>query len=142
MDRYGFHHQFPRRVEQELKGLDAERILRSHQGDRADLRSLLWSSIDNADSLDLDQLDYCERGPRQEVLVKVAIADVEDPGAGTVPQQAGNLRFARPRLAVEQDVHALLASRDAPGEIVPDQRHVLFDVREVVPGKGWRRTLP
>jgi VacB/RNase II family 3'-5' exoribonuclease len=42
-----------------------------------DLRSLLWSSIDNDDSLDLDQIEVAERLPHGHVLVRVGIADVD-----------------------------------------------------------------
>ncbi len=41
-----------------------------------DLRHLLWSSIDNDDSLDLDQLTVAEVLPDKQVKVLVAIADV------------------------------------------------------------------
>jgi exoribonuclease-2 len=47
------------------------------QGGVRDLRGLLWSSIDNAESLDLDQVEYCERGANDEIIVKIAIADVD-----------------------------------------------------------------
>jgi len=41
-----------------------------------DMRNLIWSSIDNDDSLDLDQLTVAEVGPGNNVKVFVAIADV------------------------------------------------------------------
>ncbi|MEJ2247861.1 MAG: RNB domain-containing ribonuclease [Acidobacteriota bacterium] len=41
-----------------------------------DLRSLLWASIDNDDSRDLDQLSVAETMPAGKVKILVAIADV------------------------------------------------------------------
>ena len=42
-----------------------------------DLRDLLWCSIDNDDSLDLDQLTVAEAMPAGAVKIRVAIADVD-----------------------------------------------------------------
>lgn len=42
-----------------------------------DLTGLLWCSIDNDDSLDLDQLTVCEPLPKGAVKILVAIADVD-----------------------------------------------------------------
>jgi exoribonuclease-2 len=42
-----------------------------------DLRNLLWASIDNDDSRDLDQLTVAESLPAEKVKVYVAIADVD-----------------------------------------------------------------
>src|SRR6478752_7561827 len=42
-----------------------------------DLRGLVWFSIDNDDSRDLDQLTAAETHPGDEVRVLVAIADVD-----------------------------------------------------------------
>ena len=42
-----------------------------------DLRSLLWSSIDDQKSRDLDQVEYAERLPNGDIRVQVGIADVD-----------------------------------------------------------------
>src|SRR5450432_190004 len=42
-----------------------------------DLRNLLWASIDNDDSRDLDQLTVAEVMPAEKVKVLVAVADVD-----------------------------------------------------------------
>lgn len=42
-----------------------------------DLRSLLWCSIDNDDSRDLDQLTYAEKGADDKTTLWIAIADVD-----------------------------------------------------------------
>lgn len=42
-----------------------------------DLRGLLWCSIDNDDSRDLDQLTYAEKNPNGTTTIWVAIADVD-----------------------------------------------------------------
>ncbi|MCX5888925.1 MAG: RNB domain-containing ribonuclease [Deltaproteobacteria bacterium] len=42
-----------------------------------DLSNLLWASIDNDDSRDLDQLTVAEAGPGDNIKILVAIADVD-----------------------------------------------------------------
>ncbi len=42
-----------------------------------DLRELLWASIDNDDSLDLDQLTVAEAMTGDRVKILVAVADVD-----------------------------------------------------------------
>ena len=42
-----------------------------------DLRHLLWCSIDNDDSRDLDQLTYAEKNSTEKINLYVAIADVD-----------------------------------------------------------------
>jgi len=76
MEKYGFEPGFPEPVAREV-GSFSERMFQEGMGDTRDLRSLLWSSIDNEDSMDLDQLEYCERGEDGEIRVRVAIADVD-----------------------------------------------------------------
>ena len=44
---------------------------------RRDLRTLLWASIDNDDSRDLDQLTVAEILPGGAVKIRVAVADVD-----------------------------------------------------------------
>lgn len=73
METYGFHPAFSPAVEREVGTVAAPAV----PPGVPDLSSLLWSSIDNIDSLDLDQIECCERTGRGEILVRVAVADVD-----------------------------------------------------------------
>lgn len=70
----GLEPEFPAAVEQELAALTE---VVSADPEVADLRSLLWCSIDNDDSLDLDQLTVCEPLASGAVRIRVAVADVD-----------------------------------------------------------------
>lgn len=77
IEQYGFDFTLAKPVIDEINALDPRQLLDNAQGGVKDLRGFLWSSIDNTESLDLDQLEYCERGASSEIIVKVAIADVD-----------------------------------------------------------------
>jgi VacB/RNase II family 3'-5' exoribonuclease len=49
----------------------------TNNGSVHDLRGLLWASIDNDDSRDLDQLTVAEALPGDSVKIQVAVADVD-----------------------------------------------------------------
>ena len=89
MRKYGFEPRFPDTVIREVNAL-TEKTLPANQKETKDLRMLLWSSIDNYDSMDLDQMEYCERGQNGEIQVKVAIADVD----AYVPRQSNTDKHA------------------------------------------------
>ena len=76
MKKYGFRPQFENAVMREVSAIDGDVRIRTRRGAQ-DLRALLWSSIDNFDSMDLDQMEYCEKEKNGEIHVQVAIADVD-----------------------------------------------------------------
>ena len=76
MEKYGFEHKLSLVVNAKANAHDGFTI-KKVGATLPDLRHLLWSSIDSYYSHDLDQIEYCERGQRREILVKVAIADVD-----------------------------------------------------------------
>lgn len=69
----GFAPDFPAQVAVETQSFAAAPITSSAK----DLRSLLWSSIDNVESRDLDQVEWAERLPNGDIRVLVGIADVD-----------------------------------------------------------------
>ena len=77
MRDYGFVHIFPARAMKEIQGLQDKTAHLKHSEELRDLRGLVWSSIDNIDSRDLDQIEYCESAGRREIRVLVAVADVD-----------------------------------------------------------------
>ena len=76
MAKYGFVSVFPPKVLAKTQELDEE-LPRKEERQVKDLRHLLWSSIDNFDTEDLDQIEYCERSRAGEIHIKVAVADVD-----------------------------------------------------------------
>jgi exoribonuclease-2 len=70
----GFQPDFPAQVTQEV---NSDKAAPTQNGVRRDLRNLLWSSIDNNQSRDLDQVEWAERLPNGNIRVLVGIADVD-----------------------------------------------------------------
>jgi VacB/RNase II family 3'-5' exoribonuclease len=89
---HGFEPDFPATVQQEVARLQAAppRIVPA-DGVR-DLRSLLWSSIDNDTSKDLDQVEFAEPLTNGDVRVLVGIADVDVdvPKSGAIDEHAAS----------------------------------------------------
>ncbi len=77
MRAHGFEPDFSPEVRQQLDAIAAHPPAVAAGGDVRDLRSLLWSSIDNDTSRDLDQLEVAERLPSGDTKVLIAIADVD-----------------------------------------------------------------
>ena len=80
---HGFEPDFPPEIPQQLANLkDHPPKVAADDGVR-DLRNLLWSSIDNDTSRDLDQIEVAERLPGGDTKIMIGIADVD----AFVPQQ-------------------------------------------------------
>src|SRR6266851_7387833 len=77
MLEHGFEPDFPPEVPQQLADLKAHPPQVAPGKDIRDLRQLLWSSIDNDTSRDLDQIEVAERLPDGQNKVFVGIADVD-----------------------------------------------------------------
>lgn len=77
MQQYGFEPDFPPQVPQQLANLNAHPPQIAAAGDIRDLRNLLWSSIDNDTSRDLDQIEVAERASNGDVKIMIGIADVD-----------------------------------------------------------------
>ena len=77
MQQRGFEPDFPAAVQQQLADLRAHPPQVASGKDVRDLRDLLWSSIDNDTSRDLDQIEVADSQPNGDVKVMVGIADVD-----------------------------------------------------------------
>jgi len=73
----GFEPDFPPEVPRQLTDLKAHPPQVAPGADVRDLRNLLWSSIDNDTSRDLDQIEVAERLPDGDIKVLIGIADVD-----------------------------------------------------------------
>ena len=76
MIEHGFQPDFPAGTDTELAAIQAQPAAPAGNG-LADLRNLLWSSIDNDTSKDLDQIEWAEQLPDGRIRVLVGVADVD-----------------------------------------------------------------
>lgn len=76
MTEHGFDPDFPEGAERELAEI-ADQTITSAGGGVRDLRHLLWSSIDNDTSKDLDQIEWAERLEDGRIRVLVGVSDVD-----------------------------------------------------------------
>jgi exoribonuclease R len=72
MRQNGFEPDFSAEVMREVERLDDLPF----QAGARDLRALLWSSVDNRESRDLDQVEVAERLPDDLIRVRIGVADV------------------------------------------------------------------
>jgi len=76
MQEHGFNPDFPAEVTTQLASLNGQSRLVPGK-DIRDLRNLLWSSIDNDTSRDLDQIEVAKQTSNGDVKILVGIADVD-----------------------------------------------------------------
>jgi VacB/RNase II family 3'-5' exoribonuclease len=76
MLEHGFQPYFPAVALSELAAIQAQPAMPAAPGAQ-DLRSLLWSSIDNDTSKDLDQIEWAEQLTDGRIRVLIGVADVD-----------------------------------------------------------------
>ena len=76
MRKHGFEPEFPAAVIREVRSLDDPSDDPAPAG-ALDMRKLLWSSVDNRESRDLDQIEVAERLPDRSIRVRIGVADVD-----------------------------------------------------------------
>ena len=74
---HGFDPDFPPETRQQMADISAHPPQLAPSDKVRDLRGLLWSSIDNDTSKDLDQIEVAERLPNGGVKLMIGIADVD-----------------------------------------------------------------
>src|SRR5215469_16467723 len=77
MQQRGFDPDFAPEVADQLARLRQNPPQVAVTSDIKDLRNLLWSSIDNDTSRDLDQIEFAQRVSNGDVKVMIGIADVD-----------------------------------------------------------------
>src|SRR5215468_7476595 len=89
---HGFEPEFPPAVQQQVASLAARPPLPVMGPDVRDLRSMLWSSIDNDTSRDLDQIEVAEQlqGGDVKILIGIADVDADVPQASPIDHHAGS----------------------------------------------------
>ena len=101
----GFEPDFPPEAEREVEADERAGEAASPDSSVRDLRDLLWSSIDNRESRDLDQIEYAERLAQGGYRVLVGIADVD--------------AFVRAGSAIDRHASVNTVSVYAPGVVFP-----------------------
>src|SRR5258708_33689387 len=77
MAAHGFRPEFSDEVRAQVAKLNASAKQPNPDATVRDLRDLLWSSIDNDTSRDLDQIEVAERLPNGGIRIRIGIADVD-----------------------------------------------------------------
>jgi exoribonuclease-2 len=126
---HGFIPDFPPLVEREVAALSEASVPDEKEEGARDLRALLWSSIDNRSSRDLDQVEVAERLPGDRIRLRIGVADVDalvpcgsaiDDRAGhnTTSVYAGVAVFPMLPERLSTDLTSLNEARDRPAVVI------------------------
>ncbi len=129
MHENGFETEFPESVLDAVENFSRRPSEPSIDPAVRDMRSVLWSSIDDASSRDLDQVEYAEELPNGDIRILVGIADVDDfvaKGAAidshaaknTISIYAGSHVFPMLPEGLSTDLTSLLNGRDRLGVVI------------------------
>src|ERR1035437_635135 len=77
MIEHVFQPDYPAGTDTELTAIQAHQAEMPAVAGIQDLRKLLWSSIDNDTSRDLDQIEWAEQLPDGRIRVLIGVADVD-----------------------------------------------------------------
>src|ERR1019366_5733793 len=144
----GFERHFPPETRQQLANISAHPPQLTPSDKVRDLRDLLWSSIDNDTSKDLDQIEVAERLPNGDVKVMVGIADVDafvikdtpiDQHAAkeTTTVYTGIMNFAMLPEALSTGASSLLPDVDRPGVVI----EFVIDRKSTLDSSGVYRAI-
>ena len=73
----GFVSDFPLDVRAEVVAVEKTNAAKAPPDGVSDLRAMLWSSIDNRESRDLDQVEFCESLALGATRLRLGVADVD-----------------------------------------------------------------
>jgi exoribonuclease-2 len=142
----GLEPDFPPAVKEEVRQILG--VIDPPESDVRDLRHLLWSSIDNRTSKDLDQVEYAEQLPGGDIRLLVGISDVDlrvkkdsaidkHAAINTVSVYTESEIFPLLPEELSTDVTSLLADRDRPAVVV----ELIIKENGDVPGNTVFRAL-
>jgi exoribonuclease-2 len=145
----GFHPDFPPEVAREVQALN-QRAAAPDTPNVRDLRELLWSSIDNDTSRDLDQIEYVEETENGAVRLMIGIADVDGSvpkgtatdqhaGAETTSVYTGVATFPMLPSELSTDLTSLLDARDRLSIIIELEVLDSGEVRNHAVYRAWIR---
>ncbi|MBW8869245.1 MAG: RNB domain-containing ribonuclease, partial [Acidobacteriales bacterium] len=145
MIEHGFQPDFPPGTDAELAKIKAEAELPAAK-DVQDLRALLWSSIDNDTSKDLDQIEWAEqlKDGRIRVLIGVADVDVRVPKGSLLDKHAqsettsvytGVKVFPMLPAELSEDITSLNENEDRPADVI---EYAVDESGAVSDGKVYR----
>lgn len=136
MIEHGFEPDYPPEAHREIKQLERASPPRVEHG-RRDLRAMLWSSVDNRTSRDLDQIEVAESLSDGAIRLMVGIADVDalvERGTATDEHAATNTTSVYTGVCVFHMLPAALSTDLTSLNEGEDRNAIVIDMRIAADG--------